>query len=139
RVPALRTAQLRSALTAVGMEGSEIATYGEGAYTIRAPTAPDGTDADNTAPTTAVVSQAVDGVLGAGTWDVLHREAIGPKVGGELRIQALFAILLSFIAVLAYLAYRFEWRFGVAAVVATSHDILLTICFIAVMDFEVGL
>ena len=135
----LPTAQLRDALTAVGMHGAEITPYSDGEYVIRARTAPDGTDADNTEQTVAVVSQAVDGVLGAGTWDVKHREAIGPKVGGELRIQALFAILLSFIAVLAYLAYRFEWRFGVAAVAATSHDILLTICFIAVMNFEVGL
>ena len=39
----------------------------------------------------------------------------------------------------AYLAYRFEWRFGLAAVVATFHDIVLTICFIAVMRLEVSL
>jgi preprotein translocase subunit SecF len=135
----LPTAQLRDALTAAGMEGAEITPYGNGEYVIRARTAPTGTDADNTAQTVEAVSGAVDQVLGAGTWRVLGREAIGPKVGGELRLQALFAILLSFVAVLAYLAYRFEWRFGVAAVVATSHDILLTICFIAVMHFEVGL
>ncbi|MGH7583614.1 MAG: protein translocase subunit SecF, partial [Gemmatimonadales bacterium] len=41
--------------------------------------------------------------------------------------------------VLAYLAYRFEWRFGVAAVVATFHDIVLTICFIGVLHLEVSL
>jgi preprotein translocase subunit SecF len=135
----LPTAELRDALGAVGMTNAEIIPYGEGEYVIRARTAPQGTDADNTEQTVSVVSQAIDGLLGAGTWTVLHREAIGPKVGGELRIQALFAILLSFIAVLAYLAYRFEWRFGVAAIAATSHDILLTIGFIAVMNFEVGL
>lgn len=139
RGQAMATADLRDALAAVGMANAEITPYGSGEYVIRARTAAEGTDADNTEQTTSVVSQAVDGLLGAGTWTVLHREAIGPKVGGELRIQALFAILLSFIAVLAYLAYRFEWRFGVAAVAATSHDILLTICFIAVMNFEVGL
>jgi preprotein translocase subunit SecF len=135
----LPTAELRDALAAVGMEGSEITPYGNGEYVVRARTAAAGTDADDTEQTTRAVSQAVDAVLGANTWDVLHREAIGPKVGGELRLQAQIAILLSFLAVLAYLAYRFEWRFGVAAVVATSHDILLTICFIAVMNFEVGL
>jgi preprotein translocase subunit SecF len=41
--------------------------------------------------------------------------------------------------VLAYLAYRFEWRFGLAAIVATAHDILTTIGFIAVMRLEVSL
>src|SRR6185295_15975425 len=56
-----------------------------------------------------------------------------------LRQQAIFAILLSFLAVLAYLAYRFEWRFGLAAIAATAHDILATIGFIAVIDLEVSL
>jgi preprotein translocase subunit SecF len=60
-------------------------------------------------------------------------------VGGQLRTKAFLAIFLSFFAVLAYLAYRFEWRFGLAAVVATFHDIVLTICFIAVMRLEVSL
>jgi preprotein translocase subunit SecF len=41
--------------------------------------------------------------------------------------------------VLAYLAYRFEWRFGLAAVIATAHDILTTLGFIAIMRIEVSL
>src|ERR1041385_602212 len=87
----------------------------------------------------AAVGKALDSALGQGKYRVDRTEAVGPKVGGELRQQALLAILLSFFAVLAYLAYRFEWRFGVAAVVATAHDILATIGFIAVMHLEVSL
>jgi preprotein translocase subunit SecF len=136
---ALETAALRDALAAQGLEGSEITPYSETEYVIRARTAVAGADADNTENTTAVVSAAVNQLLGEGNWHVAKRESVGPKVGGELRTQALFAILLSFVAVLAYLAYRFEWRFGVACVVATAHDILLTICFIALMNLEVGL
>ncbi len=136
---ALETAALRDALAAQGLEGSEITPYSETEYVVRARTAVAGADADNTEQTTAVVSAAVDGILGEGNWHVAKRESVGPKVGGELRTKAFFAILLSFVAVLAYLAYRFEWRFGVACVVATAHDILLTICFIALMDLEVGL
>jgi preprotein translocase subunit SecF len=78
-------------------------------------------------------------VLGAGTYEVARTEAVGPKVGGELRQKAFLAIFLSFFAVLAYLAYRFEWRFGLAAVIATAHDILATIAFIGVMRLEVSL
>jgi preprotein translocase subunit SecF len=85
------------------------------------------------------VSQALDQVLGKGKYTVTRTEAVGPKVGGELRQKALLAILLSFVAVLAYLAYRFEWRFGLAAVVATGHDILATIAFIGVMRLEMSL
>ena len=78
-------------------------------------------------------------MLGAGTYTVLRTEAVGPKVGGELRHKALMAILLSFVAVLAYLAYRFEWRFGVAAVVATAHDIVAALAFIGITRLEVSL
>ena len=53
--------------------------------------------------------------------------------------KAFLAIFLSFFAVLAYLAYRFEWRFGLAAVTATAHDIVATIAFIAMLRLEVSL
>jgi preprotein translocase subunit SecF len=96
-------------------------------------------DADNTEVTTAAVRQALDASVGADNYTVERRSAVGPKVGGELRQQALLAILLSFVAVLAYLAYRFEWRFGLAAVIATAHDILATLAFISLMRLEVSL
>src|ERR687895_63356 len=83
--------------------------------------------------------QALDGVLGTGSYTVLRTEAVGPKVGGELRQKAFMAILLSFVAVLAYLAYRFEWRFGVAAVIATAHDIIASLAFIGIARLEVSL
>ena len=54
-------------------------------------------------------------------------------------MQALLAVLTSFIFVLIYLAVRFEWRFGLAAIIATAHDILATLAFIAVMRLEVSL
>ena len=78
-------------------------------------------------------------MLGAGNFTIVRTEAVGPKVGGELRSKAFLAIFLSFFAVLAYLAYRFEWRFGLAAVIATAHDILATIAFIGVLRLEVSL
>ncbi len=93
---------------------------------MRARVAKPGTDANDTQATAAAVSEALDAVLGAGNYTVIRTEAVGPKVGGELRQKAFLAILLSFFAVLAYLAYRFEWRFGLAAVVATAHDIIAT-------------
>ena len=70
---------------------------------------------------------------------MLQTEAVGPKVGGELRTQAVWLVLLSFIAVLIYLAFRFEWRFGVAAVVATIHDIVSAFAFIGLANIEISL
>jgi preprotein translocase subunit SecF len=70
---------------------------------------------------------------------VLRTEFVGPRVGAELRRNAVIAILISFIVTLIYLAIRFEWRFGLAAVIATAHDIFTTIAFILMMHLEVSL
>jgi preprotein translocase subunit SecF len=132
--------RLRSALDAQGIRSAEIQSFGSAQeYVIRARTAKEGTDADNTQETARAIAGALDQELGAGSYTIARTEAVGPKVGGELRQKAFLAILLSFVAVLAYLAYRFEWRFGLAAVIATGHDILATIGFIAILNLEVSL
>ena len=131
---------VRGALAERGIEGAEIQTFGsDRELVIRARVAKQGTDANDTQATAAALTQALDATLGAGSYTVLRTEAVGPKVGGELREKALMAILLSFVAVLIYLAYRFEWRFGVAAIIATAHDILASIAFIGLIRLEVSL
>jgi len=133
-------ASLRSGLDREGIKGAEIQNFGsEREYVIRARVAKPGADADDTQVTAGAVRHALDAVLGQGNYTVLRTEAVGPKVGGELRQKAFLAIFLSFFAVLGYLAYRFEWRFGLAAVIATAHDILATIAFIGVLRLEVSL
>ena len=82
---------------------------------------------------------ALTGAYGEGGYEVVRTEAVGPKVGGELQTKAATAILLSFFLTLIYLAFRFEWRFGVAAVIATFHDILITFGFISMLDVEISL
>jgi preprotein translocase subunit SecF len=133
-------AHVRSGLDQQGIHGAEIQNFGAAnEYVIRARVAKAGSDANNTQATAQAVRHALDNVLGAGNYTVGRTEAVGPKVGGELRQKAFLAIFLSFFAVLAYLAYRFEWRFGLAAIIATAHDILATIAFIGVMRLEVSL
>ena len=89
------------------------------------------------------VSDQIDGALtesfGAGTFEIVRNESVGPKVGAELQQRALLAILLSFGMTLIYLAFRFEWRFGVAAVIATIHDIVVALGFLAIFRIEVSL
>ncbi len=131
---------LRNQLAAQGIEGAEIQTFGsEREVVIRARTAKQGTDADDTQATSGAVTQALDALVGAGNYELLRTAAASPKVSGELRQQAFLAILLSFGAVLLYLAYRFEWRFGLAAIAATGHDILATIAFMSLLRLEVSL
>ena len=71
--------------------------------------------------------------------EVVRTELVGAKVGAELQTKALQAVLLSFVLTLLYLAFRFEARFGLAAVIATAHDILITLGFLAVFRVEIAL
>jgi preprotein translocase subunit SecF len=77
--------------------------------------------------------------FGTDAFRVVRSEAIGPRVGAELRRNATIAMLISFAVSLIYLAIRFEWRFGLAAVLANIHDIVATFAFIKYMQIEITL
>ncbi len=134
--------QLRAALDAGGVHDAEITQFGsDREYTVRAQEAN-----ANGGPTTQgaeTVAHRVQDVLnqrfGAGSYSVVRTEAVGPRVGSELRRGAIIAILVSFALTLVYLWFRFEWRFGLAAVIATAHDIFTTIAFIGLLRLEVSL
>jgi len=136
----VETTRLRTALERGGVGNPEIQSFGSAQeYVIRARL--DATDATESqaAAVKAATSRALDADLGAGKYQIVRSEGVGPKVGAELQEKALIAILFSFVTTLIYLAFRFEWRFGLAAVVATAHDVLATIAFIRYLDLEVSL
>ena len=73
-------AQVRAGLNAQGIHGAEIQGFGgDRDYVIRARTAKEGTDADNTQETTGAVASALDQVLGTGTYTIARTEAVGPR------------------------------------------------------------
>ncbi len=127
-------AQVRAAVEPV-MPGSQISRFGEeNGFIIRTPVV-----GEATSGAAERVPETLEASFSAGSFTVDRVEAVGAKVGGELQARATLAILLSFLATLIYLAFRFEWRFGMAAVIATAHDTLLTLGFIAVFQLEVAL
>ena len=135
-------ARLRAALDAGGVRGAEIQRFGTDVdYTIRAQESAEVARQGESGART--VADQITGVLtktyGAGAYVISRTEAVGPKVGDELTRNAAVAVLLSFGVTLLYLAWRFEWRFGLAAVVATAHDIVATLAFIKLLDLEVSL
>ena len=73
------------------------------------------------------------------TVTLLSLESIGPKVGSELRGAAVQAMLLSILLILLYIAWRFEWLFGLATVTALAHDLLLTLGLFSLFNKEVTL
>jgi len=133
--------ELRSALNQGGVGNAELSTFGTAHdFLVRVQTL--GTEGQ-TQETAQAAAQAVDAALnralGADGYRIDRVEAVGPRVGRELRTKALMAVLLSFGVTLIYLTLRFEWRFAVAAIGATAHDIVLTVAFVALMNLEITL
>lgn len=79
--------------------------------------------------------EKVKATLGA-AYDFRRIEVVGPRVSGELVQQGTLGVVLSIIAVLAYLWFRFEWQFAIAAIIATMHDLLLTVGFFSITQLE---
>jgi preprotein translocase subunit SecF len=69
-------------------------------------------------------------------YDFRSVDAVGPRVSGELVQRGTLGVVIAIVAVLAYLWFRFEWQFAVGAIIGTMHDLLLTIGFFAVTQFE---
>ncbi len=137
-----RIDDVRATVDRAGYPGSEITQFGSATeYTVRAQ--PRGRSGASAAASDSAARQIERG-LHQQFGDTMHvkvlrSEFVGPRVGAELRRNATIAILISFLVTLIYLAIRFEWRFGLAAVVATAHDILTTFAFLAMMRLEVSL
>jgi preprotein translocase subunit SecF len=134
-------AQVRSTVGAAGFPQAEVSTFG-------APTeirirAQDRTAVEQQATGATSVAAEIETALraqfGVEAFRRLSSEGIGPRVGEELRRNAIIATLIAFALTLVYLAWRFEWRFAVAAVLGTVHDSLATMAFIKYLDIEISL
>jgi preprotein translocase subunit SecF len=92
---------------------------------------------------TSTVADAIRAGLrekfGEGTYDVLRVETVGPKVGKDLWRSAALAVLAATIVMGAYIAFRFELRFGIGAAVALIHDVLITIGALSLFNMEFDL
>ncbi|HVS74650.1 MAG TPA: protein translocase subunit SecF [Candidatus Acidoferrales bacterium] len=74
-----------------------------------------------------------------GAFAIRNVEIVGPKVGAELRRQAVLVTLSALGGMLVYIAFRFEWIYGAAAVLAVFHDVLITLGFFSLLHFEISL
>jgi len=88
--------------------------------------------------TPAVVSALKDS-FSLGPFAIRNVEIVGPKVGAELRNQAIRVTLYALAGMLVYIAFRFEWVYGAAAVLAVFHDVLITLGLFKIFGFEISL
>ena len=106
---------IRSALAGAGLPRAVVQESGDGNVAIRT--------SKLSAAEEVAVAAAVEGT--AGPSEVLREEFVGPTIGDELRRRAAVALVLALLAQLAYLAVRFRWTYGAAAVVAMFHDVAI--------------
>jgi len=78
-------------------------------------------------------------LAGTGSFEIRRVDMVGPKVGNELREQGLMSLLLATLGILIYVAFRFEWRFGIASIIALVHDISIAIGALALFQIPVNL
>ncbi len=76
---------------------------------------------------------------GTGNFEIRRVDIVGPKVGGELREKGVMAMVMSILAILLYVAFRFEWRFAVASVMALVHDVSIALGAISFFQIDVNL
>lgn len=81
----------------------------------------------------------LDQSFGAGKYEVLRVESVGPKVGDDLRRRGILSVIFATIMMGAYIWLRFELRFGLGAIVALIHDVLITVGALVVAGFEFDL
>lgn len=72
-----------------------------------------------------------------GDYTVLREEKVGATIGGELITDALMATVISWILIILYVSYRFEWRFGVAAILTLIHDVLIVLSVFSFLHKQV--
>ncbi|MCB1784183.1 MAG: protein translocase subunit SecF [Alphaproteobacteria bacterium] len=143
-------AKLRGALNDLKLGAVSIQEFGEKddllirlpeqEAAIGAETLPDGTVVDPNKKAIEAVKAELDGFFKeAGAVEYRRIEFVGPQVGKELKLKGLYAFLASLAAMLVYIWFRFEWQFGVAALVALAHDSLATIGLFALTQMEFNL
>ena len=117
-------AQVRESLTPYGLEGSTIQLSGAESGV---------TESENVMIRTVDLEETERKEVMAtikeqvGNYTMLREEKVGATIGGELITNAVLALVVSWVLIIAYVAYRFEFRFGIAAVLALVHDILIVL------------
>jgi preprotein translocase SecF subunit len=125
----VQISDVRSAIEKTGITNAEIKTFGSRAdILIRT--------AEQAVGTTVAdrLRQGLTAAFPQNPYAVLKEDKIGPKIGEELRRDAMYAVIASLIAIWLYIALRFKFVYGFGAVAALFHDVLVTLGFISIFD-----
>lgn len=82
------------------------------------------------------IGKVLEEKFGKGSFSFERVEYVGPTVGKDLREKAILATIFSCLGIIIYLSFRFEFKFGLAAIIATAHDVLITLSFFSFLNKE---
>jgi preprotein translocase subunit SecF len=130
--------RLRGEVNSLGLGDISIQTFGKPTdVAMRVPFQKGGEKAQQRA--VEVVKTALGKKYGENSFTVRRVETVGGKVGGELRKSAIWSATIGMLAIAAYIWLRFEWQFGVGALLSLIHDVSLTLGFFALTQMEFNL
>ena len=129
--------KIRSTLEGIHLEGITIQQFGaktDYEYLIRT-----AESTEDLKGLSGRVEDALQAAFGKGTFEVRRVEVVGAKVGKDLTQKGILAVVFSWIAMLAYIAWRFEFRFAVGGILALVHDTIITIGVFSLLNKEFSL
>jgi preprotein translocase SecF subunit len=128
-------AQIRASLARIQLGDSVIQEFGDAReYVIRLPLA-----AGASEEVARRVQSALGGDAQLGKFEIRRVEFVGPQVGRDLQLQAVYAVVAGMIGILLYIAMRFDLRGGVAAIIAVFHDVLVCLGALSLTNREFSL
>jgi preprotein translocase subunit SecF len=131
---ATSTEQIRTAFKPIGLQNVVIQPFGENEVVVRI-----GEVATGGKELSAMIDESLKAALGPGAIEVRRVEVVGPKVGKDLTQKAILAIVFSWIGMLVYIAWRFEFRYAVGGILALVHDTVITIGAMSLLNKEFDL
>ncbi|MBN1633026.1 MAG: protein translocase subunit SecF [Ignavibacteria bacterium] len=124
--------ELRKVMDDAGFMGMELKTMDtDRDMLLRTPIQAEGTTVSDK------IREAIDKGMPENKYEIMRVDKVGPKIGSELRRNAMLAVVFSLLGILVYLSFRFQFMYAVASVIGLFHDVLITISAIAIFNFVV--
>ncbi|WP_147651670.1 protein translocase subunit SecF [Vulcaniibacterium gelatinicum] len=128
---------VRARLAAAGYEGAQVQTFGSGNDLLIRLQPKEGEGAGQVAQTADAVLRAASTPDNPG--QIVKSDFVGPQIGEELAWNGLYALLFVIVGFLVYISFRFEWKFAVAAIITTLHDVVVVAGWFALSGHEFDL
>jgi len=125
------TEKIRHAFKPIGLENSIIQQVGDQEYVVRMHES-----SSDTKGLSGKIEDALTAAVGKGTFEIRRVEVVGPKVGRDLTNKAIWALLFSWMGMLVYIGFRFEFRYALGGILALVHDTMITVGSFSLLNKE---